>query len=113
MGEGLTSAAGEKIAFRMFLKPGAEAEYQRRHDAIWPELVQLLKASGIADYSIFVDASRHELFAVLRRAPGHAMDDLPSHPVMQRWWLHMADLMRTHADHSPVTEPLPLLFHLP
>ena len=42
----------EKIAFRMFLNPGAQVEYRRRHTAIWPELVTLLKASGIEDYSI-------------------------------------------------------------
>jgi len=105
-------SSSEKIAFRMFLNPGAKAEYRRRHDAIWPELVTLLKASGIEDYSIFLDEANDQLFAVLRRVPGHTMDDLPNHPVMQRWWTHMADLMRTNRDGSPVVEPLPLMFHL-
>lgn len=41
----------EKYAFRMTLNPGAEAEYRRRHDAIWPELVALLKEAGVEDYS--------------------------------------------------------------
>jgi L-rhamnose mutarotase len=40
------------------------------------------------------------------------MDTLPQHPVMQRWWQHMKDIMRCHADGSPVVEPLPCLFHL-
>ncbi|MEN9895048.1 MAG: hypothetical protein RIR97_900, partial [Pseudomonadota bacterium] len=31
----------ERYAFKMFLNPGMEAEYKRRHDAIWPELVDL------------------------------------------------------------------------
>jgi len=34
-------------AFRMQLRPGNVAEYRRRHDAIWPELAQLLRESGI------------------------------------------------------------------
>jgi L-rhamnose mutarotase len=104
--------AMEKIAFRMFLNPGQAAEYRRRHDAIWPELAALLQASGVRDYSIFLDEQHHVLFAVLRRTPDHTMDALPAHPVMQRWWAHMADLMRCNPDGSPVVEPLPCLFHL-
>jgi L-rhamnose mutarotase len=104
--------AGEKIAFRMFLNPGCEAEYKRRHDHLWPELAELLQASGVSDYSIFLDVPSGVLFAVLRRAPGHSMDALPQHPVMQKWWQHMKDLMRTNPDGSPVVEPLPRVFHL-
>ena len=102
----------EKIAFRMFLHPGQAAEYRRRHDAIWPELVALLKAAGICDYSIYLDESTGVLFAVLRRTAGHQMDALPQSPVMQRWWTYMADIMRSNADGSPVVEPLPCLFQL-
>ena len=32
----------KREAFKMFLKPGCEAEYERRHAQIWPELKQLL-----------------------------------------------------------------------
>lgn len=102
----------EKIAFRMFLNPGCVAEYKKRHDEIWPELVDLLKTAGVSDYSIFLDEEHHVLFAVLRRTQGHTMDALPSHPVMQRWWAHMADIMRANPDGSPVVEALPCLFHL-
>ncbi|TIW02253.1 MAG: L-rhamnose mutarotase, partial [Mesorhizobium sp.] len=37
----------EKYAFRMKLNPGMRAEYKRRHDEIWPELVVLLREAGI------------------------------------------------------------------
>jgi L-rhamnose mutarotase len=102
----------EKIAFRMFLNPGQAAEYRRRHDEIWPELSALLKASGVHDYSIYLDEEHHVLFAVLRRDLDHTMDALPRHQVMKRWWDHMADIMLSHCDGSPVVEPLPCLFHL-
>ena len=101
-----TTAATEKIAFRMFLNPGQVDEYRRRHDAIWPELVTLLKASGIADYSIYLDAEHLVLFAVLRRTPGHTMADLPAQPVMQRWWAHMADIMATNEKNEPISVDL-------
>ena len=45
----------EQIAFRMQLNPGQAAAYKRRHDGIWPELAAVLKAAGVADYSIFLD----------------------------------------------------------
>jgi len=102
----------EKIAFRMFLHPGQADAYRQRHDALWPELRALLKSAGISDYSIYLDAEHHVLYAVLRRTAGHGMDALPQHPVMQRWWAYMADLMRSNADGSPVVEPLPCMFHL-
>jgi L-rhamnose mutarotase len=102
----------EKLAFAMTLKPGQAAEYKRRHDAIWPELVALLKQAGIADYSIYLDEATGRLFAVQRRDASAAAVDLRSHPVMRRWWDHMADLMETHPDGEPVATPLPCLFHM-
>ncbi|MEF2268649.1 L-rhamnose mutarotase [Janthinobacterium sp. LS2A] len=102
----------QQIAFKMQLKPGHAAEYQRRHDAIWPELASLLQESGVRDYSIFLDEETGALFAVLRRVEGHTMEALPQHPVMRHWWAHMADLMETQADASPVAVPLTPMFHL-
>ncbi|HAU76974.1 MAG TPA: L-rhamnose mutarotase, partial [Agrobacterium sp.] len=45
----------EKYAFKMKLFPGKEAEYKKRHDEIWPELVTLLHEAGVSDYSIHLD----------------------------------------------------------
>lgn len=102
----------EKYAFRMRLNPGMEEEYRRRHDAIWPELVELLSAAGVEDYSIHLDRETHLLFGVLWRRADHGMADLPAHPVMQRWWAHMADIMETQADNEPVAVPLVTVFHM-
>ncbi|RYF60585.1 MAG: L-rhamnose mutarotase [Comamonadaceae bacterium] len=101
----------------MFLNPERVAEYKKRHDAIWPELVDLLKSTGISDYSIYLDEKNPVdgyllLFAVLRHSAGHTVDVLSQHPVMRRWWAYMADIMRTHPDGSPVAEPLPCMFRL-
>jgi L-rhamnose mutarotase len=102
----------ETIGMRMFLNPGQQAEYQRRHDAIWPELCTLLKDAGISDYRIYLDPEHSVLFATLRRSQNHGMGALPHHPVMQKWWAHMGDVMRCNADGSPVVEILPCLFQL-
>jgi L-rhamnose mutarotase len=96
----------QRHAFKMRLNPGAEAEYTRRHDAIWPELVDLLRATGISNYSIHLDRETLTLFGYLERRDDHAMDDLPNHPVMRKWWAYMGDIMATNSDGSPVAIPL-------
>jgi L-rhamnose mutarotase len=103
----------QKYAFKMQLNPGMEAEYKRRHDTIWPDLSALLKDAGVQDYSIHLDPETHILFATLWRRDDHAMADLPAHPVMQRWWAYMADLMLCHPSNEPVATPLIPVFHLP
>ena len=107
-----TQSGMEKYAFRMQLKPGQKEEYRRRHDEIWPGLVTLLRESGISDYSIHLDVETGVLFGVLWRVKDHTMDSLPSDPVMQRWWAHMADIMVTRADNEPVTGRLETVFHM-
>lgn len=102
-----------RLAFKMKLFPGKEAEYKKRHDEIWPELSSLLKETGISDYSIFLDRETNALFGVLTITDSAKMDTLPQHPVMQRWWAYMADIMESNADHSPVSIPLDEVFYLP
>lgn len=103
---------GEKYAFKMKLNPGMKAEYRKRHDEIFPELVTLLKEAGVSDYSIHLDEETNTLFGVLWRRADHTMDALPCQPVMQRWWAYMADIMETKADNEPVAVPLETVFHM-
>lgn len=101
-----------RIAFKMQLHPGRIEEYQQRHDAIWDELAELLRQTGISDYSIFFDEETHTLFGVLKVPDPAALDRLPEHAVMQRWWAYMSDIMATNPDKSPVSTPLREVFHL-
>jgi len=103
----------ERYAFRMKLYPGQEAEYRRRHDEIWPELIDLLQQSGVSDYSIWLDEDTHILFGTLTRTKTHGMAALPDHPVMKKWWAHMADIMETNADNSPISIDLKPVFRMP
>lgn len=96
----------------MKLKPGAAAEYARRHEVIWPELKALLKEAGISDYSIFLDEETGTLFAVQKNAGEVGSQDLGRNEVVQRWWAYMKDLMETNPDNSPQSVPLKEVFHL-
>lgn len=101
-----------RAAFTMKLRPGFEAEYRRRHDQIWPELVRELEAAGVSDYSIYLDPATLTLFAFQKLEDHDTADQLPASPVVKRWWAYMADIMETNPDHSPVTVPLAEVFHL-
>ncbi len=79
---------------------------------LWPELNELLKANGIEDYSIFLDEETNSLFGVLKVEDEKMMDNLPGHPVMQKWWSYMKDIMATNPDNSPVSIPLKEVFYL-
>lgn len=101
----------QRKAFKMFLLPGFEEEYKRRHDEIWPDLAKLLKSVGIHQYSIFLDESTLTLFAYLEAPDLALLDSLPAHPVMQQWWKFMQDIMMTNPDHSPMAVDIPSVFY--
>jgi len=101
-----------KIAFKMHLKPGCKEEYRKRHNALWPELRQLLRENGVSDYSIFLDEETNILFAVQQQSGEQSSQDLGSLDVVQRWWAYMADIMETNPDNSPVTVPLEEVFYM-
>ena len=75
----------ERKAFKMFLLPGFKAEYKKRHDEIWPELVDALKECGFTNYTIF----RRGLTAVgyLEAVPSKAVafEKLSHYEVNAKW----------------------------
>jgi len=96
----------------MFLKPGCEQEYEKRHNEIWPELKKLLQDSGISDYSIFWDKETNILFAVQKTEGDAGSQDLGKNPIVKKWWGYMADIMKTNPDNSPVSVPLKEVFFM-
>jgi len=99
-------------AYKMKLKPGVVTEYKKRHEAIWPELAHAIRDAGILDYSIYLDEETLTLIAVQTRSEGHTVGNLPSHPIVKKWWAYMAPLMEVNPDHSPVEIVLEEVFHL-
>lgn len=102
----------KRQAFKMYLKSGFEAEYEKRHNAIWPELRSLLKETGVSDYSIFWDKETNVLFGYQIVDGESSSQDLGDNPVVQKWWAYMADIMDTNTDKSPVTISLTEVFHM-
>ncbi|MCB1549110.1 MAG: L-rhamnose mutarotase [Hyphomicrobiaceae bacterium] len=106
-----TGTGIETVAFLLKLRPGMAAEYRRRHDEIWPEMKDMLLASGILHYEIYLDAETNTLFAHMVRRTGPGFIDRHNNPVMLRWRSHMADVLVMDGE-RPVSRPLESMFRL-
>ncbi len=102
----------KRYAFKMYLKRGYEEEYERRHNAIWPELKKLLKDAGVYDYSIFWDKDTNVLFAVQKVHGDSGSQDLGTNVMVKKWWDYMADIMEVNPDNSPVSVALQEVFYM-
>lgn len=102
----------KRFAIKMKLNAGCKEEYRKRHDEIWPELVELIRSTGVSDYSIFLDESTYTLFAVQKQIGEASSQDLRNNPVIKKWWAYMADIMETNPDNSPVMFSLEEMFYM-
>jgi L-rhamnose mutarotase len=99
-------------AFIMFLKPGYEVEYRRRHNPVWPELEQVLKRFGVSNYSIFLQPESERLFAYAEIESEELWQKIAETGECRRWWAFMKECMLTNPDDSPVAVELDEAFHL-
>ena len=99
-------------AFVMSVNAGAEAEYERRHNPIWPELEQTLLKHGVHSYSIFLHSETRQLFAYVEFKSVAQWEAIAATGVCQRWWAYMREIMPSNADNSPVSKELREVFHM-
>lgn len=87
-------------------------EYKKRHDELWPEMEEALKAHGAHNYSIFLEEESGKLFAYLEVEDEAKWSEIANTEVCKRWWAYMEPLMETNPDKSPVAVELKEVFHL-
>ena len=97
-------------AFTMRLKPGGLAEYRRHHDSIWPELVQQIERSGIAQITIFENDPQLFLYSEIQDE--QAWDRLWHSEIHDRWSEVMAPLMEFRPDGIVDSVVIREVFHL-
>jgi L-rhamnose mutarotase len=102
----------KRVAFKMYLNEGMKAEYKKRHDEIWPELVKLLKDNGVSEYSIFLDEETNILFAFQKVSGEGGSQDLGQTEIVQKWWKMMSTIMKSNPDNSPVSVELEEVFYM-
>ena len=96
----------------MKLYDGMEAEYKRRHDALWQELIDAIRRDGGKNYTIFHDPETNLLFEYIEIEDEAVWSARGGDEITQKWWDYMADIMETNADNSPKSRPINELFHL-
>ena len=99
-------------AFRMELRPGMAEEYQRRHEALWPEMRDMIHAYGGHNYSIFLDSATNVLYGYIELEDEAKWAASADTAICRKWWDYMAPLMAVNPDNSPVTHDLKSVFHL-
>jgi L-rhamnose mutarotase len=99
-------------AFVMQVNPDAHAEYERRHNPVWPEMEAVLKEHGVHHYSIFLHPATSQLFAYVEIEDEERWNAISSTEACRRWWGYMKDIMPTNPDNSPKSQELKCVFHL-
>ena len=98
--------------FKMKLFPGKEEEYIRRHNLLWPEMVDMIHRHGGKNYSIFLDRETLTLFGYIEIEDPQLWSQGADTAINRKWGDYMADIMETNEDNSPVTVDLVTAFHL-
>ena len=99
-------------SFVMSVHPGKETEYEHRHQPIWPELADVLRAHGVHNYSIFLHEETRQLFGYAEVENEAQWAAIAQTPVCRKWWAHMKEIMPSNPDNSPISTSLREVFHL-
>lgn len=89
---------GDAVLFIYRLKPGMGPEYDRAHQAVWPEILDLIDEAGIYDYQIW----RHGDLVVSRMRTRHGFDHASAvtgaSAVQKRWTESLGHVFAEIAD---------------
>ncbi len=102
----------EIVGLHTRLKPGVELAYDAAHAAVWPDLLQAIRAAGFTRWLIFRDG-REIFHAIECEDYARGIAQLAANPVNQRWQMEMAQYMEVTHDYSgAASDRLPLVFDL-
>ena len=89
----------EQVGTTWRLRPGCEAEYDRLHASVWPQLERRFRELGVSRYAIYRLGDR--LFAHMEVEDyDRLLEELADDPVSQAWERAFADLIELEPDGS-------------
>ena len=97
----------EKYAWSGKIAPGAKSEYIKRHNEIWPEMVEALKKAGIRNYTIWNTGDTLFGYYECEFGTEFAAKVQSSSEVVKKWDEYMKDILIM--DKDPVTGAQPKL----
>ena len=96
----------EKYAWKAIVIDGKLDEYVKRHNEIWPEMLEVLKDAGIKNYTIW--NTGNELFGYYECTKGieFAGKTQSDSPIDKKWNEYMKDVMDMPIDERTGAQPL-------
>jgi len=79
----------QRIGMVIGLNEAKKAEYIRLHAAVWPEVLKMIAACNIRNYSIFLKEPENLMFSFYEyHGTDYAADmaKMAADPVTQEWW---------------------------
>ena len=103
----------QRYCFTMTIRPGQEAEYERRHQEVWPELVTALRENGVSNYSLFRQGNRVIAYAECEPDGPTAFGAVARTDVDARWAAWFEDVLEPLADDEGNLETYREVWHMP
>jgi L-rhamnose mutarotase len=104
----------QRVCFQLQVKPDRMAEYRERHDAVWPEMLDALRASGWRNYSLFLSTTGMLIGYLETDDFGAALRDMEQTDINARWQAEMGEFFEDLEGRRPDEGLLVLdeVFHL-
>lgn len=81
----------QRVGFRLQLVPAMMDEYVRRHEQVWPEMLEALRETGWTNYSLLLDRSDGTLFGYFETPDlERAKTGMASREINEKWQADMA-----------------------
>lgn len=90
----------ERFCFTFEIRPGTEAEYKKRHDEIWPELVEVIRSAGVRNYSLFRRGTQVIAYCEAHPDVATAFAKIGATDVNARWAKWFEDVIVSLVDES-------------
>lgn len=79
----------QRMGFVIGIAPDKIAEYKRLHAAVWPDVLKMIKACNISNYSIYLREPENLMFGYYEyHGDDHDADmaRMAADPRTQEWW---------------------------
>jgi L-rhamnose mutarotase len=81
-----------RICFLLKVRPERLEEYKRRHESVWPEMLDALRSTGWHNYSLFLRADGLLVGYLESTDFAQSVAAMKTHPVNAKWQAEMAPL---------------------
>lgn len=104
----------QRVGFMLRVKADLIEEYKRRHENVWPEMLEALNRTGWHNYTLFM-GNDGRLFGYFETPEDFqtALEGMSREPVNDRWQAEMARFFEGTGEHADqMMEQLVEVFHL-